>query len=185
MEKRANRTPVASVVGSCLLAFLEPWFQDSIGLAWYAVGLGVAVAIVSRGKLFALRSILKQEEDHSRGLLVYSDSPLWGNYIESRWLPAFGTQLVVWKLSSGRSWQTYIRRLFLSAYIPGSSERELPSVIICAKKKAPSVLHFHDAFLDLQFGDEEALRNKERRLAREIGSLLPQPGSVGASTLSG
>jgi hypothetical protein len=172
MEKRAERISVALFAGSFLLGLLEAWLQDRIGLAWYAAAIAVAVAIVPQVKRFALKSIFKSVSYFPHGLLVYSDSPLWANHIESRWLPVLGAKLVVWKLSSERPWRDYIRRLFIKTYTPDRSELQLPLVIIYAEKKAPTVLHFHDAFLDLQFGDEEALGNKERRLAREIGSSL-------------
>ena len=105
------------------------------------------------------------------GLLVYSNSQHWQEYIESRWLPYVADRLVVLNWSERHRWPA-TAPLEASVHRRWAGDREFnPVAIIFRDKSRPSVVRFWRAFRDHRHGKSSALRAAEQDLA----TLLDAP----------
>ena len=107
---------------------------------------------------------------NAKGILVYSDSPVWKNYIESRWLPAAGDRIELINISEGHHWKPSLAGLLLEAHLANRKRPLLPVALIISER--PILLAFHGSFLDYEAGDNEQLKSKEQLLARALGASL-------------
>jgi hypothetical protein len=125
-----------------------------------------------------------------RGILVYSNSPNWGQYIEHNWLPRIGTQFVLLNWSERSRWAVERRfeaRVFrrfagdrefnplaiiflqrvpqatLRAWLTSIQKRELLGVLAPARHQT-AVIRFFQAFRDFKHGKDRLLRTRESEL---------------------
>ena len=166
-----------------LLALLFPVI--ALMLAWEEY------RTASFGRLFRRR-----HGPRIRGILVYSNSPNWKDYIEREWLPRLDGRLFVLNWSERNTWDRtspleakMFRELgdrefnpaaiVLRPHDPGAlfrswgrSIRRLDPIGILAPSSAPAdVVRFFKAFRDLKHGREHTLRAAER----ELWALLDDP----------
>jgi hypothetical protein len=110
-------------------------------------------------KLWNLRGI--------KGVLVYSNSPNWQEYIEEKWLPILGNQTNTLNWSNHKKWRKSLSVLLFKYYC-GTYNNYNPSVIILRGTKTPLVFRFYYAFRDAKHGNREALNKLEQRLFEEL-----------------
>jgi hypothetical protein len=94
-------------------------------------------------------------------LIVYSDSPHWGEYIETNWLPRWGDRAVVFNRS--RPWKGGQLEARLWFAIAGSAEHT-PVAIVVPSRGRPRIVRFWRAFRERKHGDDTSLRAAELEL---------------------
>jgi len=139
----------------------------------------------------------------ARGLLVYSNSPHWQQYVEEQWLPRVGNRLVVVNWSARATWarehplEARIFRRFAGPrefnplaviFLPRGRHATFRRWIQAIRTRdiagmlAPSprdvrVIRFWQPFRDFKHGKERALRVAEAELFAAInGDSLPVGG---------
>jgi hypothetical protein len=129
-------------------------------IAYFLWGLGLHLAVWLRWR--------------PRGknvLLVYSDSPLWHDYLTRRILPRLAAQAVVLNWSARKEWE---RRFFLPAlvfsYFGGRREFN-PLAVVFRPWHWAKTFRFYQPFQDLKHGKGDSLEEIEHNLFREIDSL--------------
>ena len=99
------------------------------------------------------------------GLLVYSDSPHWQEYIRTRWLPHLSDRMVVLNWSEREQWP-HAAPLEARVHRRWAGEREFnPVAIVFRKGSRPEVVRFWKAFRDYRHGKSQPLHAAERQLA--------------------
>ena len=99
-----------------------------------------------------------------RVLLVYSRSPNWQQYIESRWLPELEPHVFVVNWSDRSTWGHFPSlpvRLF--RFYSGRREYN-PMVVLFPRSGRARVIRFFKAFRDLKHGKPLALTKAENEL---------------------
>ena len=148
------------------------------------------------------RRFMRAHGPQSRGILVYSNSPNWQQYIETNWLPRIGNRLVILNWSERDHWSD---RFPLEAQLARRiGEREFnPAAIVLLPNATRSTLtgwlhairhldlvgmlspgvpskeivRFFQPFKDFKHGKDHALRAAEARLWR----LLDLDGEDGGA----
>lgn len=128
----------------------------------FLIFLGVALAL---GHFLSMARLWKGKG--ARGIVIYSDSPVWKEYIENRWLAAAGDQLEAVNISRHHHWRPSLAGLLFEAHVAARKRPSLPAALILSER--PILLDFHGSFLDHEAGDDEQLKKGEQRLARELG----------------
>jgi hypothetical protein len=153
-----------------VLAALAALFMRVGGAFAFAL---VTVAVAGLGSLAAalfverLRAIAAFRAAY-RGsgkdvLIVYTESPLWKEYIESRWLSRWGDRAIV--LDRSKPWSNDQPEARLWRAVAGSVEHT-PVVIVVPARGRVQIVRFWLAFRDFKHGKEQKLRDAEARLAR-------------------
>ena len=142
-------------------------------LVFAAIGSMVAAAggwyLTARRR--AIAAFRAAHRDSGKDLvIVYTDSPHWKEYIETRWLPRWGHRAVV--LDRSRPWNFDQPEARLWQAVAGSVEHT-PVVIIVPAHGRVHVVRFWLAFRDFKHGKDRKLREAEVRLAK----LLDEPPS--------
>jgi hypothetical protein len=157
-------------IGCCLLVA-----AGVIGFAATLVGpfgpvivtaaiLVVAAAIVRHQlhRLLAAREFRATYGEEGKDvLIVYTDSPHWGAYIEANWLPRWGERAVVLNRSLPWSPEQVDARLWRA--VAGNAEHT-PVVIVVSANGRARIVRFWRAFRDYQHGFESALISAENEL---------------------
>ena len=130
------------------------------------------------GRLLVLLARLSRT---GRGVLVYSDSPHWREYIETGWLPHCAGKVTVLNWSRRKQWKTSPAVLVFQHFC-GTQDFN-PSVVLFRGPRRPLVFRFYYAFRDARHGKRGPLEGLERRLFEELGApwepAYPQgPGAV-------
>ena len=109
-------------------------------------------------------------------LLVYSDSPHWKHYIETKWLPQLQARAVVLNWSQRSTWlanwpveAAMVRRW-------GGHREFNPLALVIPSRGPVKMVRFWRAFRDYKHGKDRTLRQAEQELAAALGV----PSLVGA-----
>lgn len=106
-------------------------------------------------------------------LLVYSNSPHWKDYVESRWLPALADRAVVLNWSERAAWARQ-HRLEAAVFRHWAGDSEFnPIAIVLPRRGAVRVVRFWRAFRDRKHGRGAGLRTAEQELADILGIPFP------------
>jgi hypothetical protein len=100
-------------------------------------------------------------------LIVYSDSPVWGRYIEEGWIARWSERAVVLNRSSP-AW-SHDPDAQLWRRMAGRTEHT-PVAIVVPRRGQPKVIRFYLAFRDFKHGRRTALNQKERELEAALES---------------
>ena len=104
-------------------------------------------------------------------LFVYSDSPLWQDYLERRILPRLAAKAMVLNWSARKKWE---RRFSLPAlvfsYFGGRREFN-PLAVVFRPWRRAKTFRFWQPFQDLKHGKSDSLEKMEKDLFGEIDSL--------------
>jgi hypothetical protein len=151
---------------------------------WHRVVLAAAVLLaIPIGIIVFLAFVLKSIVVHitiwtwwcARGrdvLLVYSDSPLWREYIELHILPHLRNRVIVLNWSERKRWSPSLARL---AFLHFRSYREFnPLVVVFRPFRRTRTFRFWKPFKDLKHGRPEALRTMEQEFFSLIGVKGPE-----------
>ena len=112
----------------------------------------------------------------TRLLLVYSDSPIWHDYIEANIIPRLPRSTIVLNWSQRRAWYWYSLPVMVVGYFGGTREFN-PMVVAFRPFRWARVFRFWRAFQDYKHGDEHTLKTLER----EMFAYLAQAG-IGTTT---
>ena len=99
-------------------------------------------------------------------LVVYTDSPHWKEYIETRWLPRWGDRAIAFDRS--RPWRADQVEARLWRAVAGPTEHT-PVVIVVPPHGPVQIVRFWLAFRDHKHGKDARLREAEARLAAILG----------------
>jgi hypothetical protein len=102
-----------------------------------------------------------------RGVLfVYSDSPVWRDYIEQHILPRLDERAVVLNWSQRKRWRFSLARL--AFYHFGGSQEFNPLAVVFRPLRPTRIFRFWQSFRDLKHGRPEALHEVETEFLRLI-----------------
>jgi hypothetical protein len=103
-------------------------------------------------------------------LFVYSDSPLWKEYIEANILPRIGKQAVTLNWSERRKWaqENPLEQKVFQSWA-GYKEYN-PVAIILRPKGRVKVIRFLQAFRDYKHGKGDRLKKAEQELLEEVSN---------------
>ena len=99
-------------------------------------------------------------------LVVYTDSPHWKEYIETRWLPRWGDRAIAFDRS--KPWREDQVEARLWRAVAGMAEHT-PVVIVVPARGKVQIVRFWLAFRDFKHGKDKRLREAEARLATILG----------------
>ncbi len=106
-------------------------------------------------------------------LFVYSDSPVWQDYIEQRILPRLGERAIVLNWSERKRWSPSLKRM---AFYHFGGDREFnPLAVVFRPFRRTRTFRFWRPFRDFKHGRPEALREMEDELFGLIGIQRQDP----------
>jgi hypothetical protein len=163
---------VLAFLGYLALCALLYWTTRS---TWWltvaAPGLLVLIVAVTnqiRGVILLARSRQHFESRGIRCLVVYSESPVWEDYIRTRWLPRLGQRAVTLNWSERSSWSPSLE-VHLFKHFIGSSWRNFnPAVLVLQGLRRPRVFRFYYAFQQAKHGRRQYLEMLESELFTEL-----------------
>jgi hypothetical protein len=142
----------------------------ALGPLLFALALAVLAAIVWRYVLARQRAIAAFRAAYGGTgkdvVVVYTDSPHWKEYIETRWLPRFGERTIA--LNRSKPWREDQAEARLWRAVAGSAEHT-PVVIVVPPHGKVQIVRFWLAFRDFKHGKDKRLRDAEARLASILG----------------
>jgi len=94
-------------------------------------------------------------------LLVYSDSPVWHDYIEENLIPRLPDSTIVLNWSQRRSWRWYSLPVMVLRYFGGTREFN-PMVIAFRPFRWATTFRCWQAFKDYKHGNKQTLDSMER-----------------------
>jgi hypothetical protein len=100
-------------------------------------------------------------------LFVYSDSPIWHDYVEQNILPHLGERAVVLNWSQRKRWRLSLARM--AFYHFGSYRQFNPLGIIFRPFRRTRTFRFWQPFRDFKHGNPEALHKMENEFFELIG----------------
>ena len=160
---------VSALAVILLLIFRTPW------LAITLLPLAFWTQYKAYGLVLLLRARSRWRNTPICGILVYSDSPNWKEYIESSWLSAIAGRVVVLNWSERKSWDKSLPVRLFRYYVTGRwgdyeiRQKDInPAFILFRGLRYPHVYRYHQAFRDRKHGHPEALRQLEDRMFAEI-----------------
>jgi hypothetical protein len=145
------------------LVFGKWWFLlFTFPLVLYAVHLIYGVLLLFAGWL-------RWHETPVRGILILSDSPNWGTYIEENWLPRLSEKVVVLNWSEWRKWRASLPvRIFRYFGEGGDNFNFNPALILFQGLRYPLVYRYYYAFLDAKHDNVEALQRLELLMFEQL-----------------
>jgi hypothetical protein len=105
-------------------------------------------------------------------LFVYSDSPVWRDYIEQHILPFLGDRAVVLNWSQRRQWRLTLARLAFHHF--GGSREFNPLAVVFRPLRLTKTFRFWKPFREYKHGRPLALRTLEDEFYSVIGVRRPE-----------
>ena len=102
-----------------------------------------------------------------RVLFVYSDSPVWQEYIEENILPRLPRRSVILNWSQRRTWNRWTLSYWTFRFFAGTRELN-PLAIVVRPLRWVRVFRFWRAFRDFKHGRAESLRRIEHEFLQAI-----------------
>ena len=133
----------------------------------FVIAAAIALLLVAGGvRRWRRAAVIRQFRQHYGPmgkdlLIVLTESPHWHPYIETQWLPRWGTRAVVFNRS--RPWDPRQPEAKLWNAVKGIEEHTPLAVVVPPDGKVRVVRFFH-AFRDFKHGKERRLRAAEREL---------------------
>lgn len=156
-----------SLLALAALVGVAAWIVGPLGPAIVGVTVLVVAAAFATYHIRRRRIASRFRAVHAAAgkdvLIVYSDSPHWGAYIEANWLPRWGERAVLFNRS--RPWKGDQIEAHLWLAFAGSAEHT-PVAIVVPAHGQPRVVRFWKAFRQRKHGDDSALRSAEEQLER-------------------
>lgn len=100
-------------------------------------------------------------------LFVYSDSPIWHDYIERHILPCLGERAVVLNWSQHKQWRLSLAKM--AFYHFGSYRQFNPLGVVFHPFRRTQTFRFWQPFRDFKHGNPESLRKVECEFFSSIG----------------
>jgi hypothetical protein len=157
------------VVLAALFAFLVS-IAHALGPLLFALVLAAIGAIwwrIVHAKQRAIAAFRAANRTTGKDVLVvYTDSPLWKEYIETHWLPRWGERAIAFDRS--KPWREDQVEARLWRAVAGTAEHT-PVVIVVLPHGRVQIVRFWLAFRDYKHGKDARLRDAEARLAVILG----------------
>lgn len=157
----------------------QKWWQIAILLPLFPLILALAVVFLV---LFFIASILLRVIIWFwwclRGrdiLFVYSDSPIWHDYIEQHILPQLGKRAVVLNWSQRKRWRFSVARLAFQHF--GGYRQFNPLAVVFRPFGRTHTFRFWQPFRDFKHGHPEALQKMEAEFFELIGVQRHEPSA--------
>ncbi len=109
-------------------------------------------------------------------LLVYSDSPIWHDYVEENIIPRLPRGTIILNWSQRRRWRWYWLAVMVARYFGGTRAFN-PMVVAFRPFRRAKTFRFWQAFKDYKHGDKRKLDSLER----DMFAYLAQT-EIGAAT---
>jgi len=138
-----------------------------------AVGTAVLVDAARRWYQRFLARRFRQAHGGKDLLIVYTDSPHWKEYIESRWVNQWRERTVT--LNRSRPWSRKQPEAALWLGVAGIAEHT-PLAVVVPRKGKFRVIRFFAAFRDFKHGKDARLRDAEV----ELENAMESAASTGA-----
>jgi hypothetical protein len=106
-------------------------------------------------------------------LFVYSDSPIWHDYIEQHILPHISGRAVVLNWSQRKRWRFSLARMAFHHF--GGYQEFNPLGVVFRPFGRTHIFRFWQPFRDLKHGHPEALQTMEAQFFRLIGVQVHEP----------
>lgn len=180
MGKREVHPPQANTPGTgCLIAVAALAAAGVLLVAlmkwvWPLVLIVPAAAlavVIVRERLVIAAAARHLRASRKRALLVYSNSPVWKDYIDTQWLPRLSETVEILNWSERRQWSSSDPLVRLFRTCVGEREDFNPSVVLLRDRGAPLVFRFYPAFRNAKHGNRDGLHRLERELFAAIGNL--------------
>ncbi len=104
-------------------------------------------------------------------LFVYSDSPIWHDYIEQYILPYVGGRAIVLNWSKRKEWRFSLARIAFRHF--GGSRQFNPLGVVFRPFRVSRVFRFCEPFRDLKHGHPEELQRMEAEFFELLGVQKP------------
>ena len=101
-------------------------------------------------------------------LFVYSDSPIWQEYVENHFLPLLSSRAVILNWSDRKRWHFSLSTLAFRYF--GGQEEFNPMAIVFRPMRSARVFRFWKPFKDFKHGNPEALKEIEKDFFQLIGA---------------
>src|SRR5262245_39460965 len=154
--------------------------QDKSRATWWQVALivplipfilvVVAIALVCFAVMSVCLHVIIWTWWYLRGrdiLFVYSDSPVWHDYVEAGILPELGERAVVLNWSQRKRWRLSVARLAFHHF--GGYRQFNPMAVVFRPFRRSELFRFWRPFRDFKHGRAEALHRMEREFFTSIG----------------
>ena len=139
-----------------------------IFLVWFTVRVLVLVLFtLETVALYVLVWLWWIGPRQRRTLFVYSDSPIWKEYLERTIIPRLPSHSVVLNWSRRRQWGRLKLSSFLFRRFAGNYEFN-PIAVVFERFRLAKAYRFWQPFRDLKHGNPEALRNLEEEFWRHL-----------------
>jgi hypothetical protein len=129
-----------------------------VGVTNHVLGL---ILLAESRRLFESRGI--------RCLVVYSESPVWGDYIRTTWLPRLGPRAATLNWSERAAWPTSLEVRLFKRFIGSSWRNFNPAVLVLRGLRRPHVFRFYYSFQQAKHGRGQYLEKLESELFDELG----------------
>src|SRR5215211_1413286 len=148
-----NRSAISKVLIALLLIVLSPILIIAVSLyfLWGAI-LYLAICLAWR-KPFVV--------------FVYSDSPTWKDYIETKILPQIRDRAVILNWSERRKWKNSLAVLAFRYF--GGHKNFNPIGIVFRPFRPVKAYRFFEAFKEFKHGDTEKVEKMKRELFEALG----------------
>lgn len=150
MSRRADEHRWSSAVGIALFLLFSPLILIG-GLLYLLSGFFISVAIwlswCSRGRCI---------------LFVYSDSPVWKEYVEKEILPRLENRAVVLNRSKRKGWRTSLAVLAFRRF--GGWRAFNPLAVVFEPFRPAKVFRFFEPFHDAKHGNPSRLTQLQAQL---------------------
>jgi hypothetical protein len=100
-------------------------------------------------------------------LFVYSDSPVWREYVEQHILPHLGGRAIVLNWSQRRHWRLSLARFAFRFF--GGDRQFTPMAVVFRPFQRARVFRFWQPFRDFKHGRPESLNEMRRELFELMG----------------
>jgi hypothetical protein len=111
-----------------------------------------------------------------RVLFVYSNSPVWQEYIEQNVLPRLPETAVVLNWSERRSWNRLTLGYLAFRFFGGSREFN-PLAVVVQPLRWGKCFRFWKPFRDFKHGNPESLAKIESEFFEHVNRLTPRPAT--------
>jgi hypothetical protein len=108
-------------------------------------------------------------------LFVYSDSPIWHDYIEQHILPNLGERAVILNWSQRKRWRLSLARVAFHHF--GGYRQFNPLGVVFHPFRRTHVFRFWKPFRDFKHGHPEAVHKMEAEFFQLIGVQRHEPQS--------
>jgi len=109
-------------------------------------------------------------------LFVYSDSPIWHDYIEQRILPFLGKRAVILNWSQRKKWEFSLARWAFHHF--GGSREFNPLGVVFRPLRRTRKFRFWRAFRDYKHGHPDQVQKIEREFFDFIGVARPETNAL-------